>query len=841
MEMIHSEISGVAFSLNPLNNDHDEAVINSNWGVGETVVSGVVNPDLYIINKIKKMILERKIGKKEFSLYLNTNKFGLEKRENPEISKSKTLSDLQVFDIVENLEKIVQIYQGKPMDIEWGYFEGKLYLLQARPITTSLKLPERLYTLPNEKRQLYLDVSLVIQGTDKTYSILGTNCLYNILDKFGEMVLGSSNVCDIKNSVVEPFGGKIIMNVSNVFTLMPIDKYAENIKMMSKNISEIIKDIMVKEQKNEAILKSDWLITCEKEEEKVKRLCFENYQNPKVPYKMNFSKLGMLWRLPVFKIIFPGLFFNRILTNLNSGIEYFENKLSEIENLWEQKSIKLKLIKDTLFYELAYLFTQCIIPVSFNGILNGQKKIQELFNNKNIEYIENKELNQADNFDIEKLLEKEKFTKEEKSFLIENLSRSLPNNVTTTMGLSLFNLAEILIENNHTNKYIFSDLDVDGFKILFKKANKKYLDEFKPIGKYKKVIELNDNDNTLEINKQLNESDLFDEIFFKEFYNYIDKYGFRGDLEIDIKNPRFRDEQINVVIQIYSFFEGFKNQKKDIDDNIKRNKNPKEIFEEAEKNRPRIYSKLNSLSVNYGFNSEFNKAYNNLIHFMCHRETHKFYLIKALGLIREITIDISQLLLKEKILDKIEDIFDLNLDQIIEIYEVELPLLIKLNNEEDKKIKLSELKRKINDYVEFNYIDKKVFDSWKESPGLFDSRGRILRRDKVFSNNPNEIIGDPVSFGCIKGKAKIMESPNDKKFNNGDILITKATDPGWTPLIINSGAIILEIGGILQHGALVAREFNKPCIVGIENAMKLFKDNEEIEVDANNGIIRKLK
>jgi len=123
---------------------------------------------------------------------------------------------------------------------------------------------------------------------------------------------------------------------------------------------------------------------------------------------------------------------------------------------------------------------------------------------------------------------------------------------------------------------------------------------------------------------------------------------------------------------------------------------------------------------------------------------------------------------------------------------------------------------------------------------LFDSRGRIFNKEKKISNKKNELIGDTVSFGKIRGKAKVLSSVNEKPFNPGEILITKATDPGWTPLIINCGGIILEVGGMLQHGALVSREFNKPCVVGIENVTKIIKDGEEVEVDAIEGIVRLL-
>ena len=123
---------------------------------------------------------------------------------------------------------------------------------------------------------------------------------------------------------------------------------------------------------------------------------------------------------------------------------------------------------------------------------------------------------------------------------------------------------------------------------------------------------------------------------------------------------------------------------------------------------------------------------------------------------------------------------------------------------------------------------------------LFDSRGRLFFQEKKISNKKNELIGDTVSYGKIKGKAKVLLSVNEKKFNPGEILITKATDPGWTPLIINCGGIVLEVGGMLQHGALVSREFNKPCVVGIENVTKIIKDGEEVEVDAIEGVVRLL-
>jgi pyruvate,water dikinase len=88
---------------------------------------------------------------------------------------------------------------------------------------------------------------------------------------------------------------------------------------------------------------------------------------------------------------------------------------------------------------------------------------------------------------------------------------------------------------------------------------------------------------------------------------------------------------------------------------------------------------------------------------------------------------------------------------------------------------------------------------------------------------------------------KVLKHPDEKPILPGDILVTKATDPGWTTLFINAGGVLLGTGGTLQHGASVAREMGKPCIVGIEDVTKIIKDGQIVEMDGSTGIVRILK
>ncbi|MBT4540432.1 hypothetical protein HOC35_02875 [Candidatus Woesearchaeota archaeon] len=96
--------------------------------------------------------------------------------------------------------------------------------------------------------------------------------------------------------------------------------------------------------------------------------------------------------------------------------------------------------------------------------------------------------------------------------------------------------------------------------------------------------------------------------------------------------------------------------------------------------------------------------------------------------------------------------------------------------------------------------------------------------------------------GKIKGIARIIPDPhNVSEFNEGEILITGMTRPEFLPLMKRAAGIVTDVGGMLCHAALVSRELKKPCIVGTEKATKLFKDGDLIEVDADKGIVKKVK
>ena len=226
---IASEIAGVGFSVNPISNAYDEAVYSSNWGLGETVVAGLASPDTFVVDKASGEIVERAVGNKETSMWLQPDG-GTVERPDPRHDEL-TLSDEQVLALTEQLQRIEALYE-KPMDIEWAVAGGELFLLQARPITTVVQLPAELVTEPGEQRRLYLDITISVQGLFEPMSVLGTSIIREVMTASSKRVFGTDLTRDIDSTVVYLVAGRIYGNISNMLLLVGKKRWTEAFSVM---------------------------------------------------------------------------------------------------------------------------------------------------------------------------------------------------------------------------------------------------------------------------------------------------------------------------------------------------------------------------------------------------------------------------------------------------------------------------------------------------------------------------------------------------------------------------------------------------------------------------------
>ena len=153
-KMVNSEKSGVMFTANPINNSTDEMMINASYGLGEAVVSGIVTPDEYIIDKKTKKVIEKNISEKEYMVIKNENGVGTRTVNVKDVLgedaiKAEALSPEELDTLIERGLKVEKLY-GSVQDTEWGFDTDtkEFYFLQSRPITTlEEKKEEKLVTL----------------------------------------------------------------------------------------------------------------------------------------------------------------------------------------------------------------------------------------------------------------------------------------------------------------------------------------------------------------------------------------------------------------------------------------------------------------------------------------------------------------------------------------------------------------------------------------------------------------------------------------------------------------------------------------------------------------------
>lgn len=223
-EMIASQISGVGFSLNPVSNDYDEVIFNSNWGLGETVVAGIVTPDSFTVDKITGRVKSWSLGSKDTSSWLDA-KGNIEAKSNFR-SKERTLENAQLKELTVLMKKVESTF-GKPIDIEWAYSENQLYLLQARPITTHVALPSILLTPPGIKRRLYIDVTISAQALNKPISVMGASTISVFAQVGPKRVFGSALPQHPDKAPILIAAGRLYLVASNILAIVDKKHFAK--------------------------------------------------------------------------------------------------------------------------------------------------------------------------------------------------------------------------------------------------------------------------------------------------------------------------------------------------------------------------------------------------------------------------------------------------------------------------------------------------------------------------------------------------------------------------------------------------------------------------------------
>jgi pyruvate,water dikinase len=126
----------------------------------------------------------------------------------------------------------------------------------------------------------------------------------------------------------------------------------------------------------------------------------------------------------------------------------------------------------------------------------------------------------------------------------------------------------------------------------------------------------------------------------------------------------------------------------------------------------------------------------------------------------------------------------------------------------------------------------------RQVPRMLVSDGRAFYEGLGSDTDTGNVItGSPVSPGVAEGNVHIIFNPNGAQLSPGEILVCPGTDPAWTPLFMAAGGLITEVGGMMTHGSVVAREYGIPAVVGVHQATTRLKNGQRIRIDGTTGKI----
>jgi phosphoenolpyruvate synthase/pyruvate phosphate dikinase len=299
--------------------------------------------------------------------------------------------------------------------------------------------------------------------------------------------------------------------------------------------------------------------------------------------------------------------------------------------------------------------------------------------------------------------------------------------------------------------------------------------------------------------------------FKHAFEEFIDQYGMRCPGEIDIAHPRWREMPTQLLSSIFSHMQSVK---------------PGEHWERfaaGEKEAAdAVLHVLNHVKEN-PFKLKLATRLLAVFRYMGGlREHHKYLMSMILDECKQAIMAEADELVKMGSLMQAEDAYFLTLEELIQM------------SQGDFSGNAAQL-----------IIRRKEQYQWHQQlkpPRVMTSEGEIIIVPPDRRNIPEgTLIGSPVSSGAAEGIARVILRPEHAVLHEGEILVAPQTDPGWTPLFQSAKAIVTEIGGLMTHGAVVAREYGIPAVVGVDDATILIKDGDRIRVDGDQGFVEILK
>ncbi|MEV6719653.1 rifamycin-inactivating phosphotransferase [Streptomyces xanthochromogenes] len=720
-QMVFPQVSGILFTADPVTGNRKVATVDAGFGLGEALVSGLVNPDVFKVRDGE--VFARSIATKQRAIDALPDGGTHEVAIAAERQQQPALTDAQVVRLVE-LGRRIEAHFGRPQDIEWCLADGGFRIVQSRPITTLFPVPEA----DDAENHVYVSVGHQQMMTDP-------------MKPLGVSVWQLTAMVPMHEA-----GGRLFVDVAR--RLASPASRAGLLDIMGRG------DPLVRDALETVLDRGDFVPSLPgappggppaEGGPAGANTVAPNTVAPDVQASDAPPSRAPLPSEPDPAIV--GELIERSRAS-NAALERDIGTLTGpalFDFLLEAFEEHKRVLSD---------------PLNLQAIMAGMEATWWL-NDKLYEWLGEK--NAAD-----------------------TLTLSAPDNITSEMGLDLLDVADVIRPHPEVVAFLQGVQDA-GFR-----------------GDGSRSEGLRDGDFLDELAKVPGGAEAHAAIAA-----YLDRYGMRCAGEIDITRPRWGERPSTLVPAIL--------------DNV-RNFEPGAAARRFEQGRQKalrkeqdVLSRLRALPDDGERKAdEAKRMIDQVRAFVGYREYPKYGIVTRSFVYKRALMREAERLVAAEVIPEQEDIFYLTFE--------ELRAAADSHRVDDRLIR-----QRKDDFRAYQALTP---------PRVLTSDGEAVtgayRRDDV---PVGALVGLPVSAGTVEGRARVILDMADADLEAGDILVTTFTDPSWSPLFVGIAGLVTEVGGLMTHGAVIAREYGLPAVVGVDRATGLIRDGQRIRVHGTEGYI----
>lgn len=709
-QMVDADVSGVLFTADPISGNRTRTVVNAAWGLGESIVGGLVDPDSWTLDRDGRVLEQQLADKQRMVVYAADGGTSIQAVPR-ERRTAASLTAAELKQLVA-LGQAAAEHFGAPQDIEWALAHGQPYLLQSRPITTLFPLP---VPLPGDDAlHVYLSIN-ALQGIVEPLTPMG-------IDVFREMALMIQTLTGVQlvprrgTSRMVSAAGRMYIDATAALR-NPIGRRLVNIpfRLMDPGTLRVFPRLLADPRLSpspldpigtvRAIARLAW------RGRGLARRALRALRRPDHERRQAIAIVGAHMQL----------------------VEQLARRpMMLVDRRMAVRSIAVGAVPMVMHH---------IPPVLAPAL--------------------------ACWFAAETLVRRWGLPPE----LLLAVRQGVPYNPTTEMDLQLWHVAQA-IKNEPAARAEFDQHEAGELATA-------YL-----AGKLQPVAQ-------------------------QQTAAFLERYGHRAVREIDAGMPRWSEAPGYIMGAIRNYML--------LDDGAAA---PDRRFEALAREAEQARGELIRLARAQG-GGRLKAA---VLGFLTGRiraligvrEQPKFWLVKTLATIRTVLHGAGEELRREGALDRAEDVFFLTLDEL-ELAGAGDTAALREHVAARRASYDRELRR-------------------RQPPRVVTSEGEVVTAGSA-GDTGGEPGGIGVSPGVYQGRVRVINDPHGARLEPGEILVAPSTDPAWTPLFLTAGALVMEAGGLLSHGSVVAREYGIPAVVGVAGATERLRTGQTVRIDGTAGTV----